>query len=149
MTDLMIHRVRVNRSRTAQEAINATGRRQFTDTNVVHDMPKGEGDEVDIVFFKPEPEEYTSPGHISDEDLEKALLRRNYANDPLAVVAVNEADPALADERPHATHWKDSKGNWCYATFRHWDDGRGVRIYSGLGGWDSHWWFAGVRKYKQ
>ncbi|MFA5942313.1 MAG: hypothetical protein WC798_01430, partial [Candidatus Paceibacterota bacterium] len=42
----------VNRTRTPQEALDATGRKQYTDADVVAEMPKGEGAEANVVFFK-------------------------------------------------------------------------------------------------
>ena len=106
-------------------------------------------------------------GYISDDDLEKEFeLRGLKPADPISVAAVNEADPAFADEKPHGTHWKDAKGKWCYAAFHRWDDdgrhvlvnrydsdwldrwgdGREVNICRSDDDWDDYWWFAGVRK---
>jgi len=142
----VIRRVKVNRNRTPQEAIDATGRVQYIDSKVVEGMPRGEGDEMDVEFFKPEAWEYTRPGYMSDDDLEKALNRRGLSNDPVAVAAANEADPSLADKMPHGTHWKDSEGKWCYATFDRWGDERGVDVDRRGSGWNDGWWFAGSRK---
>lgn len=147
---IVVRKVKVNRSCSPQEAIEATGRVQYTDRKVVDAMPKGEGDEVEVVFFKPRPEEYTRPGFISDDDLEKAIVVRGLTNDPVAVAAVNESDPAFANKKPHASHWKDSDGNWCYATFSRWGDGReGVGVVRYDDGWGDGWWFAGVRNSSQ
>jgi hypothetical protein len=108
-------------------------------------MPKGEGNEVEVVFFKPDLSNRN--GFISDDDLEKEFdLRGLMPADPISVAAVNEADPAFADEKPHGTHWKDAKGNWCCAAFNRWDDGREVIVDRDGSGWDDRWWFAGVRK---
>ena len=147
VSNLIVRTAKVNRGRSQQEAIEATGRAQYTDRKVVDSMPKGEGDEVEVVLFKPEPWEYTQPGYITDDDLEKAYERRNSKPaDPYSVAAVNEADPAFADEKPHGTHWKDAKGNWCYATFYRWNVKRKVNVNRNGGGWLDKWWFAGVRK---
>jgi hypothetical protein len=147
MTQIMIApeiKVKVNRSRAPQEALDATNRVKHTDRKVVDAMPKGEGDEVEVCFFKPEAWEYTSPGFMSDDDLSKALERRNLKDDPMAVIAVNEADPTFADEKPHGTHWKDAKGNWCYAAFHSWGGRREVNVYRNDLGWSGSWWLAGV-----
>ena len=147
VSNLIVRTAKVNRGRSQQEAIEATGRAQYTDRKVVDSMPKGEGDEVEVVLFKPEPWEYTQPGYITDDDLEKAYERRNSKPaDPYSVAAVNEADPAFADEKPHGTHWKDAKGNWCCATFDRWDGERKVDVHRGGLDWSGRWWFAGVRK---
>jgi hypothetical protein len=145
VSNLIVRTAKVNRSRSQQEAIEATGRVQYTDREVVDAMPKGEGDEVEVVFFKPDLSERN--GFISDDDLKKEFeLRGLKPADPISVAAVNEADPAFADEKPHGTHWKDAKGNWCYATFRRWRGKRGVNVDRGGNGWVDDWWFAGVRK---
>jgi len=137
--------VKVNRTRTPQEALDATGRAQYMDRKVVDAMPKGEGNEVEVVFFKPDLSERN--GFISDDDLEKEFeLRGLKPADPVSVAAANEADPDFADEKPHSTHWKDAKGNWCFAAFRRWSDGRGVYVNRNDLDWGDDWWFAGVRK---
>ena len=145
VSNLIVRKVPVNRGRTQQEAIEATGRAQYTDRKVVDSMPKGEGDEVEVVFFKPDLSQRN--GFISDDDLEKEFeLRGLKPADPISVAAVNEADPAFADEKPHGTHWKDAKGNWCYAAFGRWLGKSWVGVYRIDFVWDDCWWFAGVRK---
>ena len=145
VSNLIVRTAKVNRDRSEQEAIEATGRAQYTDRKVVDAMPKGEGDEVEVVFFKPDLSQRN--GFITDDDLEKEFeLRGLKPADPISVAAVNEANPAFADERPHGTHWRDTKGNWCYAAFDRWGGGRGVSVNRSGSGWDGLWWFAGVRK---
>jgi hypothetical protein len=145
VSNLIVRTAKVNRSRSQQEAIEATGRAQYTDRRVVDAMPKGEGDEVEVVFFKLDLSERN--GFISDDDLEKEFeLRGLKPADPVSVAAVNEADPAFADEKPHGTHWKDAKGNWCCATFFRWRDERRVHVHRNALAWHAYWWFAGVRK---
>lgn len=142
----------VNRNRTQQEALDATTREQYVDRKVVDNMPKGEGEEVEVVFFKPDLSKRN--GFISDDDLEKEFeLRGLEPADPISVAAVNEADPSFADEKPHGTHWKNADGKWCCAAFHCWD---GERIVGVLrdddgwdDGWDDDWWFAGLRKVAQ
>lgn len=146
MTDgQIVRRVKVDRNRTPQEALDTTGRAQYTDRKVVDAMPKGEGEEVEVVFFKLDLSE--GNGYISDDDLEKEFVLRGFKPaDPISVAAVNEADPAFADERPHGTHWKDDEGNWCYAAFRGWRGRREVSVDRNDGGWGGDWWLAGLRK---
>lgn len=145
VSNLIVRRVTVNRNRTSQEALDAIGRVQYTDRKVVDAMPKGEGDEVEIVFFKPDLSERDD--FISDDDLEKEFeLRGLKPADPVSVAAMNEANPDFADEKPNGTHWKDVKSNWCYATFGRWHGKRGLYVCRDVGGWNDHWWFAGVRK---
>lgn len=146
VSNLIVRRVPVNRNRSPQEMLDATGRAQYTDPKVVDAMPRGTGDEVEVVFFKPLPEEYTSPGFIYDDDLEKAYQRRNLVPAfPDDLAAVNEADPSFADEHPNATHWKQG-GRWCFISFRRWCDERSVRVGRGDNGWGDAWSFAGLRK---
>jgi hypothetical protein len=145
ISNLIVRRVSVNRTRKPQAVLDATGRAQYTDRKVVDAMPKGEGDEVEVVFFKPDLSERN--GFISDDDLEKEFeLRGLKPADPYSVAAVNEADPAFADEKPNGTHWKDAKGNWCGAVFNRWCDERRVGGDRDGRGWRDYWWFAGVRK---
>lgn len=145
-SDLIVRIVSVNRARSGREALKATGRNLYVSNDVVDAMPNDEGDQIELVFFKPKPEEYTRPGFMSDDDLEKALALRNLgAADPFSVAAHNEADPAFADESPNATHWKDASGHWCYAAFLRWRGERDVNVSRG-GGWLDVWWFVGVRK---
>ena len=145
VSNRIVRTVTVDMNRTPQEALDATRRKQYTDRKVVDLMPKGLEDEVEIVFFKPDLSE--RDGYISDDDLEKEYeLRGLKPADPFSVVALNEADPAFADEKPHGTHWKDENGKWCFATFNRWSGGRKVSVYRGGSGWYGDWSFAGVRK---
>lgn len=143
--DMIVRRVKVNRARSPQEAIEATGRAQYLDRKVVDEIPRGEGDEVDVVFLKPDL--FLRDGFISKSDLEKELdLRGLKPADLISVAAVNEADPAFADQIPHCTQWKDAKGRSCYAAFHHLLKVREVDVYCNGFDWDGTWWFTGVRK---
>ena len=145
MSKFIVRPVTVNRTRNPQEVLNATGRVQYTTQEVVDSMPKGEGDEVELVFFKPDLSE--RDGRISDDELKNEFeLRGLKPADPISVAALNETDPAFADEKPHGTHWKDTDGNWCCAAFDRWLDERSVDVCHGDYGWDDGWWFVGVRK---
>lgn len=139
-SDMIVRRVTVNRTRSPQDAIAATGRNRYVDKDVIAMMPRGDGDESDVIFFKP-------GRSVSDVDLDKEYaLRGLVPADPYALAAVNEADPAFADEHPNGTHWKDADGNWCYAAFNRWDDERDVNVNRNDDDWDDDWWFAGLRK---
>lgn len=141
ISDLIVRTVTVDRSLTGKAALDATGRNQYTDSDVVATMPQGEGDEVEIVFFK-------LGRYISDDELDKEYdLRGLIPVDPHALAALNAADKDFADERPNATHWQDANSKWCYAAFSRWgDDGRRVSVRRGDSGWNGPWWFAGRRK---
>ena len=145
VSNLFVRKVKVNRNHSPREALDATGRVQHTDRNVVDKMPKAVADEVEIVFFKPDLSE--RDGYISDDDLEKEYeLRDLMSADPISVAAVNEADPDFADKTPHGTHWKDADGKWIFVTFYRWEGKRKVDVSHYVYGWFDDWWFAGVRK---
>src|SRR3989344_7795647 len=67
LTGMICRRVKVNRSRTPQEMLDATGRAQYTDKDVVAAMPKDGKDEEDVYFFKPDKSAYVN-GYISDDE---------------------------------------------------------------------------------
>ena len=141
VSNLIIRHAIGNRKHTPEEALKATGRQQYVTDSVVKAMPRGESAETDIYFFK-------FGRYVNDADLDKEYeLRGLKPVDPYALAAVNEADPAFADEHPNGTHWKDSDGNWCYAAFCRWLGGeRNVFVDRSVGVWDDYWFFAGVRK---
>lgn len=142
VSDVIVRTVKVNRSRTPQEVLNATCRKQYTTSDVVRDMPHGEkGETAEVIFFR-------EGRFISDDGLEeKYELRGLKPADPYSQAAVNEADPTFADKNPNATHWKDKDGKWCYAAFHRWDGGESdVSVDRDASGWSDCWWFAGVRK---
>ena len=137
---MIMRTVKVNRNRSAKEALSATSRTQYVSDSVVKAMPNGTAEEVEVCFFK-------LGRYVSMTDLEKEYeLRVLEAVDPYALAAINEADPLFADEKPNATQWKDAKGNWCYAIFYRGDDERNLNVSQNENDWSGSWWFAGVRK---
>lgn len=140
VSNMIVRHVAVNRNRSPEEAVAATGRNKYLNDVVVATMPQGDGNEVDVFFFK--------LGHgISDADLDKEYeLRDLKPADPYTLAAVNEADPTFADDHPNGTHWKDSNGNWCFVAFDRWGGGRGVGVLQHDDAWGGGWWFAGCRK---
>lgn len=146
ISDLIVRVVaKVDRSRTPQEALDATGRTQYVDRGVAKAMPRGTGEGAKTEFF--ELDLSRRGGWISDSDLDKEYaLRGLVPEDPYSLAAQNEADPAFADEHPNATHWKDANGSWCYAAFFLWRDERYVRVHRCDSDWLDRWWFAGRRK---
>ena len=139
LSNLIVRHVSVNRKRSPKEALNATGRNKYVSDSVVADMPKGEGEETDVFFFKLD-------RYVSDDDLEKEYELRSLKPDPIAQAAVNEADPAFAENYPNGTHWKDKDGKWCFAAFRRDGDERSVYVGRIDSDWDGFWWFSGVRQ---
>lgn len=140
ISSMILRHIVVNRTRSPQEAINATGRNKYLTDDVVASMPQGNGNEADVFFFK-------LGRDISDADLEKEYEMRGLKPaDPYALAAANEADPAFADDHPNCTHWKDENGNWCYSAFGRWDGKRNVGVDRDDYDWRDYWWFAGCRK---
>lgn len=140
----IVRKVKVDRDRTPQQALDATGRLQYVDRKVVEDMPKGEGNKVKVVFFKPD---FSSRSVMTDDELEQELeLRGLIPADPFTLAAINEADPGFTDTRPHGTHWKDDEGHWCCASFDLWRGKPAVNVGRLNREWLSYWWFAGIRK---
>lgn len=140
LSDMIVRTVKVDRSRSAKQAIDATGRKQYLNDAVVAEMPMATGEEVEVFFFK-------LGRQVSNADLEKEYELRGLTPDPIAQMAVNETDPAFADEHPNGTQWKNSKDQWCFAACHRWGgDGRYVAVNQSGHAWDGHWWFAGTRK---
>jgi hypothetical protein len=147
MASMIVRVVCPDRTLTPNEMLKQTGRDLYVNNKVVACMPRGEGDKAEVIFFKPETWEYTKPGYMSDEDLEKAYERRGLKPaDPYSQAQANKDDPALADTRPNATHWKDMDGKWCFATFNGWIGERRVYCNRNDRDWVGYWVFAGLRK---
>lgn len=144
ISGLIVRIVKVNRNQSPKEMLKATGRVEYTDDSVVKTMPKGEGEETEVFFFK-------VGRQINDNDLDKEYeLRGLKPADPYSQAKVNQDDPAFADTHPNGTHWKDKDGKWCFCTFRRWnDDERSVGVHRRGRDWDDGWWFGGVRKSTQ
>jgi hypothetical protein len=142
---IIVPAVVVDCGRSPQQALEATGRVQYTDRKVVENMPKAPAVLAEIVFFKPDLSKRN--GRISDDDLENEYALRGLEPvDPISLAALNEAAPEFADETPHSTHWKDADGKWCFAAFFHWRGKRYVLVDRSDLDWNGYWWFAGVRK---
>lgn len=141
VSSMIVRHVKVNRDQSPKKVLDATSRKQYVNDSVVAEMPKGDGEETDVFFFKLD-------RYISDNDLDKEYeLRGLKPADSYSLVSVNENDPAFADTHPNCTHWKDKDGKWCFVAFDRWnDDERYVLVNRGGGGWGGGWWFAGVRK---
>lgn len=138
-SDMISCIVKVDRNRTPQEVLKATCRNLYATDDVVTHMPKGEGDETEVIFFK------VGRWLTNEELAQEYELRGLKPADPYSQAKVNEDDPAFADERPNGTHWKHN-GKWCYAAFFRWRVGRGVLVGYDGNGWNDDWWFAGVCK---
>lgn len=133
VSSIIIRHARVDRALTPQEAIDATGRMQYIDPDVLATMPRGEGDEVDVHFVP--------TGRLVPVGEYTAFLAQyGLVPDPRAQAAVNAEYPAFADEHPNCSQWGDS----CYLVFRRWLDGRRVDCDRNDDDWDDNCWLAGV-----
>ena len=133
VSNRIVRRVRVDRTRTPQEVIDATGRTQYVDKNVLATMPQGEGDEVDVYFVP-------TKRFVPVEDVPAFLAQYGLVPDPRAQAAVNEADSAFADEHPNGTQWGDN----CYLMFSRWNGKRNVDCRRSGSGWHDYWFLSGV-----
>lgn len=139
----IVHIVKVNRSRTSQQALDACGRKQYVDKKVVAAMPRGTGSKVKLVYFKPDPSAYHN-GWISCAAVADEFKRRRIKPDPQAQIDDNAANPEFADATPNACQWVDADGNYCFAAFVRWRGGRDVFVSRRDNGWGGAWSFAGV-----
>jgi hypothetical protein len=130
----------INRNQTPQEALNATDFAQCTAQSVVDTMPHGEGEEVELKFFKLN---YCS----TPTELDTEYERRGLKADPFALAKYMEANPAFVDESPVACQWDlDENGRSSFAVFNRWGGGRGVSVRRSGYRWDHFYRFAGVCK---
>lgn len=145
IANTIIRSFKIDRTRTPQAALDATGRKQYVDSDVVASMPTDGPDEGEVIFFKPDPSLYKD-GYISDDALARDFDSRGLKPHPLAQAAVNEADPAFADEHSNGSHWQRMDGGYNFLAFDRWVGERCVLCSRGDRGWGGWWWFAGVRK---
>ena len=136
VVNLIVRIVKPNRNLAPRQALEATGRNLYVNDEVVATMPRGEGEESEVFFFK-------VGRFLNDDNLEKEYdLRGLKPVDPYSLAKVNE-DAAFADDQPNATHWRDKDGKWCFVAFNRW---RRVRCGRNGDDWLDAWWFAGLRK---
>ena len=138
----------IRRGRTAEEAVSATGRKKHVDDFILATMPVGEGpEEVELVYYKPDPSEYDNDNFMSEEGIEKASSSRGLCPDLQAQMADNEQDPSFADDHPNGMSWNRVGKVASFAAFGRWRDRRRVIVdRHNDDDWDDCWWFAGVRK---
>ncbi|MFA6416078.1 MAG: hypothetical protein WCW56_01170 [Candidatus Paceibacterota bacterium] len=130
----------VQRNRSAEQAINATGRTKYVDSSVLASMPVGSGpEEVELVYFK-------LGRYVGNEELEREYDVRGLRPDPQAQSADNEGDPSFADDHPNGCLWGRDGRVASFVAFGRWFGGREVSVDRVDCGWFGRWWFAGVRK---
>ena len=101
--------VRVNRTRTPQEMLDATGRYvkiMCAEGYDLNEMSRGEGEEVTIYFFN-------TPRTMSFEEILQECDQKGLVPaDPYSLAALNEEDPEYAYIAPNLTFWKSADGWW-------------------------------------
>ena len=134
---------KADRNRSLRDMLQDTGRRLYVVDDVVEAMPRGYGETGETIFFRLDL--FERGGSITDAVLDMEYKRRDLLPEfPNNLIEVNKADPAFADLRPNATHWRDAGGMWCYAAFLRWYDARELFIDRSDKSWPhSFWWFAG------
>lgn len=122
-----------------ERLLQATGRVQFVEREILAGVPPSRPGEVEVVLFK------------VDQRVDDAAILREYAlrnlqpADPCLLAQLNLEYPSLADSHPNRTHWQDSMGRWCFAAFDRWAGGeRAVYVFPSEDSAVSDWWFAGV-----
>lgn len=140
---MIVRRVRINRSLSPMQLVDASKRVKYVNEDVLDTMPRKstEGEEeVDMYFFN-------EGRYLSVDEQEKVLAEYGLEHDYAAQCQVNIDDPAFADEHPNGMQWRDSKNRPFFVAFgRGFDDERDVGCDRSGGGWGVSWWFGGVRK---
>ena len=139
MSNLIVRHVKVDRSQTPQQALDATGRKQYTNREVVDAMPRGENEEVDVCFFNLDYDPTV-------EELDREYELRGLKADPIAQAKVNTDNPAFADDRPNGCQWGLENGVASFATFDRWRVERDVGVDRDGIRWSRCCRFGGVRK---
>ena len=136
-------RIPVNRNRTPEETLSATGCKLLVDDSVVKWMPKGldHGEkEADVIFF--------NPGYFlkTYEDWEKEYgMRGLIPSYPYELAAVNELDPAFGHRYRTITAWRDAGGKMCFLAFVCREGQRRLHVGHEILSTSSDWLYAGRR----
>lgn len=115
-----------------------TKRKEYIDKEVLKSCPKVTGK---LEFF--------NVGRcITKDELEEEYKKRNLipASYDLLYEYEKEYQKELDKMGFVGTHWKDARGNQCYATFGLWFNKRKVYVRRSDSDWGECWWFAGVKK---
>lgn len=135
----LIHRLRVDRTKSNIDHIHATKRVEYLNDEVVQSMPHIEWEEVELVFIP--------LGKDTSIDNFNALLKEHYLTpDPVALCEWNAKNPTFADKVPHGTQWNRN----CCAIFRRdvWGGERLVDVRRFDSVWGGRWFACGSRPVK-
>ena len=130
----------INMTLSIEQLLDKTKRTQYVGKDVLSTCPDPK--RVGKLYF------FTLGEYITNDELEKEYESRGLV--PASVREIAVYDIKNRDEMDEmmyvGTHWKDAKGNWCFATFDRWYGRRVVSVHRHVYGWYGNWWFAGVRK---
>jgi len=140
---MIVRHVTVDRNQNPFDALKETGCNLYVFNYLVETMPKGNGTEVDVFFFK--------LGYpVDNVGLENEYELRGFKPaDPYSLVKANKDDHTLADKHPNCTYWRNSKGEMCLISFDQWRSGNrdvGIRYSDNKSLWSEYQWFAGIPK---
>ena len=135
----IVRRVLVDRTRTLQEALDATGCVQDVNPDVMKVTPLCVGEEVDVYFFDYDPE----LGHLDSQYTAYGL-----EVDPIAQAKVNEDDPTFADDRPNCCEWgmEENSVMSFSTTTENGERVRRVDVFKYTGPWPPGYRFGGIRR---
>lgn len=119
MDEVIIRKTRVDRSRTSQQVVDATGCKQNINPDALATMPQGEGEYVDVYFITSKSMIHYRP--VSWSEGQSFIKSLGLRIDPRAQAAVNEADPGFCHKHPNVTLWDGG-----YLMFEKEHDGRSV-----------------------
>ncbi|MSU55073.1 MAG: hypothetical protein EXS46_00860 [Candidatus Taylorbacteria bacterium] len=143
-SSVITRRVRVNRGLTPQEALDTTVHVPYIhDKSMLETMPRGEGDEVEVVFFR-----FGLSKHKGSDNIKKCYDSKGLKPaDPYSLIAVNADDSTFADDLSNVTCWEGTDGELCFISFRRYDEKRRVYVMRPIGTpGRGDCWVAGFRK---
>jgi len=137
---IIIQKVKVDLTKTPQEAISATHYTQYVEPSVMSSMPQPEVDEVEVYFI-------CFDQGLSSSQLEQMVHAHGLKLvDPITLCAFNEQYPELANTIPNATQWRDKNDKIHYMSFVEFHGEHKVNAHQDDFGWGAYWFFGCVRK---
>lgn len=143
-SEMIVRRTTVNRDQTPKQLIDATGRKEYLNDEVLKTMPRQDTgterypEEVDMYFFN-------VGRYLTIDEQERVLAEYGLAPDYYAQTQVNIDDKSFADKHPNAAQWDNRDGQASYVAFYRSDGGRFVGCSRYGFDWRVDWWFAGRR----
>ncbi len=138
-SNMIVRHFKVDRTKSRQEMLDATGRTQYVDKNVLATMPVDGPEEGDLYFFPVK-------RYLPFEEADKEFDSRCLIPDPAAQAQVNADDPSFADEHPNGVQWGLKNGVVSFLSFYRWHGGRDVDVNRCGSAWRDDTWLAGRRK---